>query len=268
MFLGLSKEKTTQRVLQLRPDQIVTNPDQPRREFDEAALLSLAESIAQNGLLQPVSVRQVEEGYELIAGERRLRACVLAGLETVPCLLFDLSSRASAVLALVENIQRQNLSFFEEAAAMDKLIDCYGLTQEDAAVRLGKAQSTVANKLRLLRISEEQRELIVKFSLTERHARALLKVPTDAERLEVLEHVIKHNLNVERTEQYIATRRDKEKERASYHLRRNVFRNVQVFVNTLDKAVATMKAAGIPADARKIQHDDYIEYFVRIPRAH
>lgn len=156
-FLGFTREKNTTRVIQVAPEEILPNPHQPRTEFEEVEILSLAESIQQNGLLQPLSVRKLPDGYELIAGERRLRAARELGLPTVPCIVFDVSDRTSAILSLVENIQRQNLNFFDEAAAIQRLIASYGMTQEDAAVKLGRAQSTVANKLRLLKISEPHR---------------------------------------------------------------------------------------------------------------
>lgn len=266
-FLNFTKEKEKEenRVLQIAVAEIYPNPHQPRTEFDSSDISSLAESICQNGILQPLSVRKIEKGYELIAGERRLRAAKLVQLKYVPCIVHDISARTSAVLALVENIQRQDLSFFDEANAIEKLISIYGITQEDAAIKLGKAQSTIANKLRILKLSDEEKELITKFNLTERHARAMLRIPSKEERLKILGKVIKYNLNVEKTEQIIDEALGKEKERESYKKRSKVFQNVKIFVNTINKAVETMKAAGIPADSKKIQNEDYIEYRVKIP---
>lgn len=259
-FLNFTKEKEKEenRVVQIPISEIVPNPHQPRTEFDYNDISSLAESICQNGILQPLSVRKVDRGYELIAGERRLRAAKLVQLRYVPCIILDISARTSAVLALVENIQRQDLSFFDEANAIEKLISYYGMTQEDAALKLGKAQSTIANKLRILKLSDEEKELITKFNLTERHARALLRLGSKEERLEIINRVIKFNLNVERTEQAID-------EYLVLCLSYVVFQNVKIFVNTINKAVETMKAAGIPADSKKIQNEDYIEYRVKIP---
>ncbi len=268
-FLNFTKEKEREkeenRVLQIPVSEIVPNPHQPRTEFDYADITSLAESICQNGILQPLSVRKVENGYELIAGERRLRAAKLIQLKLVPCIVLNISERTSAILALVENIQRQDLSFFDEASAIEKLITYYGMTQEDAAIKLGKAQSTIANKLRILKLSDEEKELIVKFNLTERHARSLLRLGSKEERLEIIAKIIKFNLNVERTEQAIDEYLGKAKEKLSYKKRSKVFQNVKIFVNTINKAVETMKAAGIPADSKKIQNNDYIEYIVKIP---
>lgn len=266
-FLNFTKEKEKEenRVLQIAVAEIYPNPHQPRTEFDSSDISSLAESICQNGILQPLSVRKIEKGYELIAGERRLRAAKLVQLKYVPCIVHDISARTSAVLALVENIQRQDLSFFDEANAIERLISIYGITQEDAAIKLGKAQSTIANKLRILKLSDEEKKLITKFNLTERHARAMLRIPSKEERLKILGKVIKYNLNVEKTEQIIDEALGKEKERESYKKRSKVFQNVKIFVNTINKAVETMKAAGIPADSKKIQNEDYIEYRVKIP---
>lgn len=259
------KEKEENKIVQIPVDSIIPNPHQPRTEFDHSDISSLAESICQNGILQPLSVRKIAGGYELIAGERRLRAAKVSGLKYVPCIILDITERTSAILALVENIQRQDLSFFDEANAIEKLISYYGMTQEDAAVKLGKAQSTIANKLRILKLSDEEKELILKFNLTERHARSLLRLANKEDRLEILARVIKNNLNVEKTEQAIDEYIGKVKEKESYKKRSIVFRNVKLFVNTINKAVETMKAAGIPADSEKIQREDCIEYRVKIP---
>lgn len=264
-FLNFTKDKQINKVIEIDVSLIVPNPHQPRTEFDDSDIRSLAESIGQNGILQPLSVRKSGEKYELIAGERRLRAAKMCGLQVVPCIVHDISERNSAVLALVENIQRQDLSFFDEAAAIEKLISYYGMTQEDAASKLGKAQSTIANKLRLLRLTPEERELIVGFNLTERHARALLKLGSCEERINILEKVIKNKLNVERTEKLVEDYIGQKKVRQSYRTRSKVFQNVKIFVNTINKAIETMQSAGIDADSKKIQNEEYIEYRVRIP---
>lgn len=265
MLFSMSREKVLNKVIELSVDEISPNPHQPRRSFDESELILLSESIRQNGILQPLTVRKTGTGYELIAGERRLRSAKLAGLTKVPCIPIDVTERNSAVLALVENIQRQSLTFFDEAIAIDKLIDFYGMTQEDAAIRLGKAQSTIANKLRLLKFSEPEKKLIVSAGLTERHARALLKLPTEQLRAEAIDKIVRYNFNVERTEELVENLLAAEKAERSLKKRSRVFRDVRLFVNTINKAVETMKAAGISADAHKTQNSEYIEYVVRIP---
>lgn len=265
-IFSFTKEKTDeQRVLMLAVEQIRPNPHQPRTSFTEQELRQLSDSIRQNGILQPLTVRQNGDQYELIAGERRLRAAKIAGLRAVPCIIMNISERNSAILALVENIQRQDLNYFDEAAAIEKLISYYGMTQEDAAIKLGKAQSTIANKLRLLRLTPPERELLMEEHLTERHARALLKLGSPEERLSILEKVVKQRLNVEKTERLIDEKLGKMRERESFQKRKVLFRDVRLFTNTIQRAVETMQAAGIPAASQKMQFDDYIEYRVRIP---
>ena len=177
----------------------------------------------------------------------------------------EVNERNSAILALVENIQRQDLNFFEEAAALERLVTCYGMTQEDAAIQLGRAQSTVANKIRLLRLTQEERDFILKHHLTERHARSLLRLGNPDIRKPVLEKIVKLGLNVERTEQLIDDMLGKQREQEGLRKRSVLFRDVRLFANSINQAVETMQAAGIPAAAQKIQFDDYIEYRIRIP---
>lgn len=264
-LFAFAKEKTEDRVLQIQIDEIRPNPHQPRSDFALGELRTLADSIRQNGILQPLTVRRVGDLYELIAGERRLRAAKLAGLDTVPCLVMEITDRNSAILALVENIQRQDLNCFEEAAALEKLISYYGMTQEDAALRLGRAQSTIANKLRLLRLSEKERRFILEHHLTERHARTLLRLGSEEERLSALEKIVKLGLNVEKTEQMIDAMIGQKQAAERFQKRSVLFRDVRLFSNTIQKAVETMQAAGIPAAMQKVQFDDYMEYRIHIP---
>ncbi len=264
-FLNFTKEKQVNKVVEVRAEDILPNPNQPRTDFSDKDIAALSESIAQNGILQPLSVRKNGDVYELIAGERRLRAAKMCGLLNVPCIVYDMTDRSSAILALVENIQRQDLSFFDEAAAIEKLISYYGMTQEEAAAKLGKAQSTIANKLRLLRLTPDERALINKYGLTERHSRALLKLASPEDRIIILEKVINNELNVEKTEKLVDDYIGCKKVKQSYKKRSKVFHNVKIFINTINKAVETMQAAGISADSRKIMGEDYVEYRVRIP---
>lgn len=264
-FFGLIDKTAVNKVVEIQTDMITPNPHQPRRNFDGEGLNQLAASIKCNGILQPLTVRKIEFGYELIAGERRLRAAKLLEMRTVPCIIMNISERNSAVMALVENIQRKDLSFFDEAFAIEKLIDFYGMTQEDAAIKLGKSQSTIANKLRLLKLTEPERREIVELNLTERHARALLKLQSQEERLDVIEKIRKFNFNVEQTERYINNLIVKENERASFKRRSSAFKNVKLFVNTINHAIDMMRAAGINADSKKTQDENCIEYVIRIP---
>lgn len=261
----LSREKVLNKVVQIDADKIVPNPNQPRSDINMQELEGLTDSIRQNGIIQPLTVRNVGSYYELIAGERRLKAAVKAGLFYVPCIVVDVSERNSAIIALVENIQRRDLSFFDEASAISKMIELYGITQEDAAIRLGKSQSAIANKLRLLKLTDEEKQKITDYGFTERHARALLRLPAGEQRLEVIEKIHSRRLNVDSSERLIEALIYKNKEMESFKKRSGAFKDVRLFVNTINKAIEMMKAAGINADSTKIQEEDYIEYVVRIP---
>ena len=200
-----------------------------------------------------------------MAGERRLRAVKMLGMEVVACIPVTITERNSAVMALIENIQRQDLSIFDEAEAIEKLIDFYGMTQEDAAIKLGKSQPSIANKLRLLKLEKSVREKVTEYELTERHARTLLRLKNTAEQLDAVEQFHQRKLNVEAAERYVELFLQKEKDLASLKKRSVVFKDVRLFVNTLNKAVEMMKAAGIDANSQRIQNEDYIEYIVKIP---
>ena len=199
------------KIFSIRADKLVPNRAQPRRCFDENAIGSLADSISRYGLLQPLSVRRLPttaEGvkYEIIAGERRYRAAMQAGMDQLPCIIINVDDRTSAELALIENIQREGLNMFEQAGAIAALIDLYGMTQEQIAAHLSASQSYVANKLRLLRLSPEERETVLSTHLSERHARALLRISDRELRASILDHIIENRLSVSRTEDYIDRR--------------------------------------------------------------
>lgn len=263
----LSKEEN--KVIDIPTIQIRPNKTQPRKTFDEDELRMLAQSISTNGILQPLTVRRLNQNeYELVAGERRLRAAVLAGLTKVPCVLIKCSDKESAIFALLENLQRSDLNMFEEARGISRLIRKYGITQEEAAIRLGKKQSTVANKLRLLRLSLEDQDWIIQAGLSERHARALLRIEDDELRKEMLSKIVSEGLSAKDTEDevmkllYRATVTDTPKQE-----KRFVIRDVRIFVNTINKAVDTMRLSGINAVSKKLETEEYIEYTVKIPKA-
>ncbi len=257
---------TGSRMIMVSVENIKPNPYQPRRTFTEDELRSLSDSIKENGILQPLCVRKRTGGnYELIAGERRLRASVLAGLHAVPCVVMNVDDRQSAVLALMENLQRQDLNFFEEAEGIVSLIQDFGLTQEEAAIKLGKKQSTVANKLRLLRLTTKERKLILENNLTERHARALLKLDGQA-REQALNQVIVRKLNVAETERFVEKALDSLKSKKKTANSRMIVKDVRIFLNTVSHAIETMRQSGIAAQAEQTITDEYIEYIVRIPK--
>lgn len=258
----------------VRISEISRNPNQPRRYFDPEAIATLAESIRQYGVLNPLTVRRTAGGgYELVAGERRLRAARVAGLTDVPCLLINADGEDSSVIALVENLQRRDLDFFEEANGFKRLIDQFGLTQEEAARKVGKTQSAVANKLRLLRLSQQNMELIRRNNLTERHARALLRLSEEADRINVTNYIIEHELNVSRTEEYIDEfLKAKEKpeplpEQDGGRRVVRLFKDVRFFLNTLNRAVGVMVDAGIGATVQQQESDDGLTLTISIPHA-
>ncbi|WP_124100349.1 ParB/RepB/Spo0J family partition protein [Ruminococcus sp. Marseille-P6503] len=252
------------KVVEIPVGAIFPNPDQPRKSFNTEDLTRLAKSISQDGIVQPLTVRRKEGGYELVSGERRLRAAKLAGFRSVPCVVVDISDSRSAVIAIIENIQRAELNFFEEAEAISALITKYGMTQEDCAIRLGMAQSTVANKLRILKLSPDLRKVIVSNGLTERHARALLKAD-ESLREEVLIKIVKDRLTVDAAEKYIRTLEKNERIRQSYRRRSAALSDLRLFFNTVDKAVQVIKLAGVDARVKKTKKDGFIEYVIRVP---
>ncbi|MBP5605964.1 MAG: ParB/RepB/Spo0J family partition protein [Ruminiclostridium sp.] len=257
-------ERTVNRVVELPISAIVPNPAQPRVIFDDYELSRLAVSIQQNGILQPLTVRRLENSlnYELIAGERRLRACKLLNMSYVPCVIITASVKDSAVLAVLENLQRADLSFMEEAYAIKNLIDFYGLTQEETAARLGTAQSTIANKLRLLKLTDSEKALVVKYKLTERQARALLRLDSD-KRSDAICYIGANQLNSVQTDAYVDSLL---KSRSTPNIRRRWnYRAVNLYINTFNKTIDAMKEAGINCEAEKNRTEDFMEYVVRIP---
>ena len=255
------------KLTKLSPDKILPNPSQPRKVFQEEELEGLAQSIAENGLLQPVTVRRENGAYYLIAGERRLRACKLAGLKEIPALVADCEPEDSAVLALLENLQRKDLQMFEQANAIVNLLREWQITQEEAAKRLGMSQSYLANKIRLLKLSPEEQEEILKHHLSERHARALLRVDDMTLRQKLLATVIERGLNVAQTEELAAAALQPKKP-AGKRKRTFIAKDIRLFINTIDHAVDAMKTAGIPAQTEKKETEEYIECTVRIPKNH
>lgn len=257
-----SQNLKTGKIQKIKICDIVKNPNQPRRVFDAASIKTLADSIAQNGLLQPLSVRRAGKGYELIAGERRLRALTLLGENYAPCIVFEADTHQSAVLSIIENIQRRDLNIFEEAAAIETLINTLSLTQGQVAEKLSLSQSAVANKLRVLRLSLPEREKIIKNGLTERHARALLKIEDELKRERALNHICANRLNVVQSENYIEKLlSDNKKGKTTF-----VFRDLRIFVSTINKAIETMRKSGVRASAKRDESDSFIEYTIRIPK--
>ena len=258
-------QKDKLKLVKLPVSKIQPNPSQPRKLFREEDLQSLAQSIQENGLLQPVTVRKEKAAYILVAGERRLRACKIAGLREIPAIVTDCAQEDSAVLALLENLQRRDLHIFEQANALINLLREWQITQEEAARRLGMSQSALANKIRLLKLSPEEQAEILEHGLTERHARALLKIDDMSLRQKALHAVIEKKLNVAQTEELVnlTLQRKEPRKRAK---RTFVAKDIRLFINTIDHAVDAMKTAGIEAQTEKRETAEYIECTVRIPK--
>ena len=265
MIKASSKNKANCQIQLLPHDSILPNPNQPRVRFDYNELEGLAVSVRTNGMLQPINVRKRPDGkYELISGERRLRAARMVGMSKLPCVVMDVSDEQSALLAIIENVQRQNLDFFEEAVAIERLMTEYGLSQEEISKKLGKAQSTLSNKLRLLRLPEEMRDKISYAGLTERHARALLCLPDNSTRGRVLDIIIQRHLTVSESERLINDVLRRKKTRNKPQMR--AYKDMRIFINTLNHAVDVIRKAGIEADTAKSETDEYFEYVIRISK--
>ncbi len=258
------------KLLMLKIDDIIPSKNQPRKSFDEYELKQLSDSISSSGIIQPLAVRKTANGkYEIIAGERRFKAAKMAGLRRIPCVLHNTDDKTAAIYSIMENLQRQDLSFFEEAEAIERLIILYDMSQLEAASRLGIAQSTLSNKLRLLRLSNQQKQRIITARLTERHARALIRLG-EPNRDNALDYIIANGLTLKETEEYIEgilnpappeiPQNDKKP------IRKYAISDVRLFYNSLSKLVTTLQSAGLNAKTRKFENDKYIEYKVRIAK--
>lgn len=259
------------KLLMLKPDDIIANPNQPRKTFDTYELQALADSISANGIIQPLTVRKGDNGkYLLIAGERRLRAAKIAGLRRIPCVLHRTNDLVASLYAITENMQRSDLNFFEEAMALQTLISEFRLTQGEVAAQLGMANSTVSNKLRLLKLSSEMQQRLLSANLTERHARALLRVKPDM-RESTLDKIIAEGLNLTQTEALIENILNPvvndsvtEDVKVQKPVIKSAIGDIKLFSNSLSKLLCTMQNAGITANSRKRETKDYVEYKVRI----
>ena len=266
MKLQRKGEFLSTRVQYIPLGRIRPNPQQPRRSFDEEGLAELAASIRSCGILQPLTVRRAGEGYELVAGERRLRAARIAGLREVPCLVAQVGEEDSALLALMENLQRRDLDCWEEAQAIARLISRYGLSQEEAARRLGRAQPTVANKLRLLRLPEDVRALLRDNGLTERHARALLRLQDPEVQRRAAGDIVRRGMNVAQAEAYVekllqSAQVTPPRGRSTY-----IIKDVRLFLNSVDRGLHLMRQAGVDAGWDRQDTDREILLTIRIPK--
>ena len=255
-------------ILYLRTDELQPKPVQPRTIFDEESLAELAESIRSYGILLPLTVRRRAGRYELVAGERRLRAARLAGLREVPCVLMDVNMEDAGLIALIENLQRRDLDFLEEANGIRQLIRMFGMSQEEAARRLGKSQSAVANKLRILKLPEDLLETLRERGLSERHARALLRLPDDESRRAALGKIIEKDMTVAAAESYIdALLAQKETgEEPAEGKRSFVMRDLRLFLNSVTRSLELMRQGGVAADMQKRETPDALILTISIPK--
>ena len=256
----------TGRVVFLPARSIRPNPAQPRKIFRPEALDELSDSIRQHGILQPLSVRRSGNGYELIAGERRLRAAELAGITDIPCIIMSMDDRESGMAAMVENLQRQDLDFIEEAMGISRLLEDWNMSQEQAARLLGKSQSAVANKLRLLRLSPDCVRLLREHDLSERHARALLRLTDEEDRLKALQVIAARGYNVAQSEAYIEELLKLKQKTPPPRLPTYIVKDVRIFLNTIRHSLGLMQRAGVQADMQREDTDDGILLTIRIPK--
>lgn len=258
---------TGSRVLDLPLEQISPNPFQPRKEFDEMELRELAKSISNFGVIQPIIVRKSKDGFQLVAGERRYRACKMIGRQQIPAIIQEIDDQSMAAVSLIENLQRKELNYFEEAIAYSTLLNRFGLTQEELAQRVGKSQSAIANKLRLLKIAPEIRNLIITSTITERHARALLKLNTADMQKEIIRTIYERELNVKETEELVekAQRNNIPREPKTAVNGQNVslvIRDARIFLNTIKETVNRARQTGI--DMLVIENENENEYEITI----
>ena len=260
-------KESEKRLLNIKTDEIIQNANQPRKSFDEYELYKLSESIRHNGIIQPLTVRKTDNGYILIAGERRLRAAKKAGLKKVPCIVYRVSGETAAAYSVIENLQRADLNVFEQAEGINRLITEFGISHADAAERLGIAQSTLSNKLRVLRLSEAERSRITAARLTERHARALIRITDETERKNALDRIIAENMTAKECEDYIESVLNPPVITAPPEpVRKSGIADVRIFANSLNRLIDTMLAAGIKASRKRQENKDYIEFRIRIEK--
>ena len=254
-------------IVWLPAEEIKPCPLQPRKQFDEDSLTELSQSIKCYGILNPLTVRLRKGGYELVAGERRLRAAKLAGLRELPCIVIDVNMEDAGLIALIENLQRRDLDFVEEAQGLSRLIRMFGLSQEEAAKRIGKSQSAVANKLRLLKLPEDVLEGLRSHGLSERHGRALLRLNDAPAQRMALEYIRANGLNVAATEEYIEQLlQEPEGSGRGEGRRMLVLKDVRIFLNSLNRSLELMKQGGIAAGVKRQETEDSLILTISIPK--
>ena len=265
IYYQREKEEKGEKVYSIEVSKIYANPNQPRKIFSDEAIIKLADSIRQYGIIQPLTVRKFDEKYELISGERRLRAAKELGMDRVPCIIMDINEEKSAEISIIENLIREDLNIFEQAQAIETLIDTYNLTQEEIARKLCNSQSFVANKLRLLRLTSEEKDKILKNNLTERHARALLRIYNQQTRGKILNEIIENGLNVSKTEELIEKTLGKDKPKP-FERHDVPIKSIRSLYSIIDKAINNVKSSGVNVKSRRVENDEFVELTILIPK--
>lgn len=258
-------------IIYVHAEKIIPNPYQPRKFFDNDSLNELSKSIQTYGIIQPLSVRKIgNDKYELIAGERRLRAAGLAGVTKIPCMVVNVDENESALIALIENLQREDLNYIEEAQGYYRILKEHNMTQENLAVKLGKSQSTIANKIRLLKLSPMVTKILLDNDLTERHARCLLRLTDEQCQLQTLKKICEGNMNVKASEALVdkvmSGYEEPQPVKSREGKRKRMVQDIRVFVGTIKQAVQMMTQSGIKARAAQFDRGSYIEFIIRIPK--
>ncbi|MFW5961946.1 MAG: nucleoid occlusion protein [bacterium] len=262
-FFNQENKNNKDQIVEIKVDRIKANPFQPRKEFNQAEIEELAQSIKNFGLIQAVTVREIESGFELIAGERRLRAAKFLNKEVIPAVIKNLNDQQMAEIALIENLQRKDLNFLEEAAAYQQLLNEFDLTQKELAARVSKSQSTIANKLRLLKLPAPVREKLLAADLSERHARALLKLDRAENQLAVIDEIAKKELNVRESEQLIKKQKQPTKKKKKI---KHIAEDLRLFANSLEKRIEEIEDSGINVDYERSDEQDSIEYYIKLSK--
>ena len=264
-FFNQEKEVDEDQIVKIKVPKIKANPFQPRQEFKQSEIKELAESIKNFGLIQAITVRKIETGYELIAGERRLRAAKYLNKELIPAVIKNFNDQQMAEIALIENLQRKDLNFLEEAQAYQRLLDEFNLTQKELAARVSKSQSTIANKLRLLNLPDSIREKLLNKNLSERHGRALLKLDSEAEQLELIKEINKKELNVRDSEKLIKKKQKPSNSKKKKNIK-HISDDLRLFANSLEKRISEIKDSGINVEFERSDDQDSIEYYIKLSK--
>lgn len=267
-FLGLN-DKSVEEIRQIPVDAIIPSPYQPRSVFDDEKINELCQTIKTHGIIQPIVVRERDSGYEIIAGERRWRATKKLGMMTIPAIIKNYNEAQTASISLIENLQREGLTAIEEAVAYQKLIDLHELTQESLAQRLGKGQSTIANKIRLLNLPRKIQDALLGRVITERHARALLPLNDETLQEKLLDEIIEKDLNVKQTENRVKQLLGKDQthaETTNKPKKVSFSRDMRIAMNTIRQSVDMVVKTGIAIETDERDLDNYYEIVIKIPK--